>query len=348
MDEFGFPIDSEYLEFQSYFEEFPEQAQREVVVWTESDDDVRLWMRVFVDNTKYKFTFMPASKFKSEDGKSGNGCSRLIKLVETNDIIPGKQNIVCLDSDFKFIAQHSRDYNGKDYSLPHFFWTVVHSKEHIFLDSSLLDDIVSHSSCIPIAQLNQRTIDIYHAIAGEIYEPFVALIYILSLDFENPPEHTIKFQEDFRDSLSILLNVKKDTTNLTSCQSWSDFCSGMRSLQVKLTEHVTLIEKTDALALFIENLSHLGIDRKTIYLFTRGHDFEPITKHLTKCYLEQLQKLKFQEIAKTSNQVEEDIKAVRNRTPKLDQALMSTIPKVEKFPFFHSTLELARSTYSAE
>lgn len=348
MDELGFPIDSEYLEFQSYFEEFPEEAQREVIVWTESDDDVRLWMRVFVDNTKYKFTFMPASKFKSADGKSGNGCSRLIKLVETQDIIPGIQNIVCLDSDFKFIAQHSSDYNGKNYSLPHFFWTIVHSKEHIFLDSSLMDDIVSHSSCIPIAQLNQRTIDIYHAIAGEIYEPFVALIYILSLDFEEPPEHTIKFQEDFKESLSTLLKIKKDTTKLTNCESWNIFSSGMRSLQLRLMEHIKTLGKSDALALFIQNLSQLGVNKKTIYLFTRGHDFEPITKHLTKCYLEQLQKLKFEEILKNSNQVEKDIKAIKNKTPKLDQALMSTIPRVEKFPFFHTTLEKARHIYSAE
>lgn len=344
MEEFGFPIDSEYLESQSFFEEDP-SAPKEVLVWTESDDDIRLWMQVFVDNEKFTFKFRPASKFVSADGASGNGCSRLIKLYDTKNIIPGKQNIICLDSDFKFIAKQSTDYNGRDYAAPHFYWTHVHSKEHIFLDCDLIDDIVSISSLVPLKQLKQHTKDIYCAIAQQIYSPLTSIIFLMSLSFDKLTDEVERFKIQFREGLFILLRLKKGVVNFTACDIWKAFAIAMQELNESLTQYISDEGKEKSLASFRQNLADIGITNSNIYLFTRGHDWETVAKHLTKCHLEILQEQKFKEIKENSNDVEKEIRAFRNKIPKLDQALLSIKPRVDDFPFFEKTLKKARTIY---
>lgn len=345
MEEFGFSIDSEYIEAQSLFDEHPETTPKEVIVWTESDDDIRLWMQVFVDNEEFTFTFFPANKFKTADGTSSNGCSRLIKLCDTKNIVPGKQNIICLDSDYKFIAKQSTDYNGRDYYTPHFYWTYVHSKEHIFLDCDLVDDIVSHSTCIPSTKLKQHTNEIYSAIAQQIYSPISSIIFLMSLNFDSLTDETEDFKVRFRDSLFILLRLRKGILDFTSCEIWKSFTLAMQELDKTLTRYISDANKTTNLSRFRQKLTDIGITSNNIYLFTRGHDWEPVTKHITKCYLELIQEQKFQEIRSTSKQIEKDIQAIRNKTPKLEQALLSVKPRVDNFPFFQDTLREARSVY---
>ncbi|MBC3493382.1 DUF4435 domain-containing protein [Pseudomonas taiwanensis] len=346
MDEFGFPIDSEYLENQSLFEENPEQTPKEVIVWTESDDDIRLWMRVFLDNEKYKFTYLPATKFQA-DGVVGNGCSRLIKLCDAGDIVPGKQNIVCIDSDFKFIAQISADYNGRDFNFPHFFWTLVHSKEHILLDHETMDGIVSHSSCTPIKQLKQHTMPIYREISKKVYPSLTCLIFMMSLSFDELTDKTEEFKVQFRDGLFTLLHTKKGLFNPASCKAWEAFSESMEKLAAQFEEHLRGEGKESNLVDFRERLNSIGITEDTVYLFIRGHDWEPVAKQLTKCHLDHLHDIKLAEIRASSKSVEQDIRALKNKTPLLDQALLSTIPTVENFPFFESTVVSARNTYSA-
>lgn len=348
MEEFGFPIDSEYIEAQSLFDDDPESSPKEVIVWTESDDDIRLWMQVFVDNEEYTFTFFPASKFRTADGVASNGCSRLIKLCDTKNIIPGKQNIVCLDSDFKFIAQQSADYNGRDYAVPHFYWTCVHSKEHIFLDCNLVDDIVSHSTCTPSAKLAQRTNDIYSAIANQIYSPMSSLIFLMSLNFNKLTDETEGFKTQFRDCLSILLRLKKGVFNCATCEIWSSFIVAAQELDGVMAQYIAAINKTANLSSFRQRLTDVGVTANNIHFFIRGHDWEPVVKHITKCYLDFLQEKKFQEIKISSNQIDKDIQAARNRTPKFEQALLSIKPRVDSFPFFQKTLREARSIYGSK
>lgn len=348
MEELGFPFESEYFESQSLFEEFPETTPKEVTVWTESDDDIRLWMQVFVDNQKFKFIFLSASKFKSANGVSSNGCSRLLKLCETKEIITGKQNIVCLDSDFKFVAQQSSDYNGKDYSAPHFYWTNVHSKEHIFLDCDVVDDIVSHSSCTPATRLQQRTKEIYCNISQQVYGPLSSIIYLMSISFEHLTEEVEQFKVQFRDGLFLLLQLKSGLLSIATCQVWRSFSGAMHELDIALKKHISENNKIENLSEFRQGLSGVGITSGNIYLFIRGHDWESVAKHLAKCHLDFLQELKFKDIRETSKEIEKDIQAVRNKTPRFDQAILSIKPKVDNFPFFKSTLEAARSVYGGK
>ncbi|WEA21705.1 DUF4435 domain-containing protein [Pseudomonas juntendi] len=346
MDEFGFPIDSEYFENQHHFEENPEQTPKEVIVWTESDDDIRLWMKVFLDNEKYKFTYFPASKFK-ENGVVANGCSRLIKLCDTGDIVPGIQNIVCLDSDFKFIAQISADYNGRNFNLPHFFWTLVHSKEHIFLDHDNIDGIVSHSSCTPISQLKQYSRTIYKEISRKVYAPLTCVIFMMSLNFDTLTAKTEEFKTSFRDGLFKLLHTRKGLFDPEHCAAWKSFSESMETLADQAETHLKAEHREVGLADFRQKLKDIGINESTIYLFIRGHDWEPIAKQLTKCHLDLLHDAKIAEIRSTSKNIEQDIRAFINKTPKLEQALLSTIPSVENFPFFEATVAEARNLYNA-
>jgi hypothetical protein len=345
MDELGFPIDSEYVEYQSFFEEFPESSPKEVIVWTESDDDIRLWMQVFIDNENYTFTFLPASKFQTDDGVSANGCSRLIKLCDSQNIIPGKQNIVCLDSDFKFVSRLSSTYIGRDYSMPHFYWTCVHSKEHIFLECGLVDDIVSHSSCTPLSKLEQRTEDVYCAISHEIYSPLSSIIFLMSQNFDELSDEVERFKIQFREGLFVLLSLKKGIIDFSTCEIWKSFSQVTHELDKSLEAYISTNYKLADLVSFREELSRIGISSANMYLFIRGHDWESVAKHLTKCYLDMLLEQKLQEVSLTSKNVKKDIQAIRNKTPKLEQALLSVKPRVDSFPFFEDTVRQARVVY---
>ncbi|MBA1187977.1 DUF4435 domain-containing protein [Pseudomonas entomophila] len=345
-EELGFPFDVDYLEKLDLFLDPQEGSPQEVVVWVESKDDIRLWQRVLKDNRSFTFDFRPASMFCGPDGKRANGCNRLIKLWKSGEIQSGFRSIFCLDSDFKYLAGLSGIYNGENYNIPHFYWTLVHSKEHVFVCSEMVDDIISHAACIPRSKLQQNTAGIYSSLSRAIYSSFVRLVYLRSSCFESPSPLVAELGSRLDSAIQLLFKKPQGLFAVSECDIWSDFVGRLELLSRDLSRHLTELELNDEFALFEARISAEGVSPENIYLFYRGHDWYELSFGIAKSYLGALNKNIIDSIKISSVDPGRDIKEHNNQTPKIREAFLCAMPSVEDFPFFKKTVKTLRSSYS--
>ncbi|MDM9555676.1 DUF4435 domain-containing protein [Pseudomonas asiatica] len=344
-EELGFSFDIEYLENQKLFLDQGEGGPEEVVVWVESRDDIRLWQKVLRDSNSYIYIFRPATMFRSPDGKAANGCGRLIKLWRTGEIQGGKNSIFCLDSDYRYIASLSGEYSGEDYKFPNFYWTVIHSKEHVFIHDAVVDELVSHIACMPKGRLEQRAAEVHGWISKVIYSPFLRLLYAQSCCFESPSIAVQKFSERLDFLLSSLLEKNQGVFEREGCAIWAGFIEGASQLANDLEEYLATEAPLDGLFRFQQKLTEVGVTEGNIYLFYRGHDWYNLCFRIAKSYLDSLHCERLAEIKATSKDVGRDIKEFRNQTPSINDAFLSVIPKVEDIPFFVDTVRMLRREY---
>lgn len=344
-EELGFPFDTEYLDNQSLFLDLDEGAPDEVIVWVESRDDIRLWKHVLRDNKAYTYDFRPASMFRGADGKAANGCNRLTKLWQAGEIQASRRSIFCLDSDFKYLASFGDKYSGEDYELPHFYWTRVHSKEHLFIFEDLVDEVVSHITCVPKARLEQRAAIMHERISKEIYTPFLKLLYLRSCCFDNVRAEVQDFSLRLDTALNVLLNKPQEIFKVDGCTVWDAFLSRLSVLTGDLSSYLEAEYPGDGFVCFERALSNIGVGRSNVYLFYRGHDWYAISYHIAKSYLGYFNKIRLDEIRATSVDVRRDVHEYLNQTPNVREAFLSAIPTVENVPFFKETVQVLRSNY---
>lgn len=344
-EELGFPFDADYLDKQDLFLDAPADAPQEIVVWVESRDDVRLWKRVLRDSKSFKYDFRPASMFRSADGKRANGCSRLIKLYKSGEIQSSYKSIFCLDSDFKYLAKLSGCYSGEDYNYPGFYWTIVHSKEHFFVSSEVVDEITSHITCIPVAQLPQRASDIYLRLSETIYASFVRLMYLRAGCFESPLQVVLDYSERLDSCLVSLLDKPQGLFDTCDCPVWNNFEERLRVLTEDVCGYLISEGHEQGFIGFEESLHQVGVNSTNIYLFYRGHDWFALCYGIAKSYIDSENKLRLDEIIAVSVDKKRDVREYKNQTPKLREAFLMAMPTVDDFPFFKSTVELLRATY---
>lgn len=344
-DELGFPFDLEYLNNQRLFLDQDEDAPEEVVVWVESRDDIRLWQRVLCDSKSYVYDFRPASMFRSVDGTAANGCGRLIKLWRSGEIQGGKNSIFCLDSDFKYIAALSDEYSGRDYNIPNFYWTKVHSKEHLFIHEGVVDDLVSHITCLPKKKLGQKAVEVHGWISEVIYSSFVRLLYVLSVGFESPPLSVQEFSGRLDGLLKALLSKPQGIFERDGCMIWDGFVSEISRLTLDLDGYMQGEGLAEGFLRFEQKLCDAGVTKHNIYLFYRGHDWYTLCYGLAKAYLEDFNSSRIAEIKADSKDVARDIGEHKNQTPKVSDAFLALIPCVESVPFFKDTVLLLRHEY---
>lgn len=137
-------ITSEYLEEANRL--YPARSKKNIQVYVEADADVRFWAPIFNKfNDKYNINISRAFEVPASDGKAANGCSRIANLINTGQLIIGKNLIVCLDSDYRYILN---DYNGGYEFVPgnkYVLETTVCAKENVISAPEGLKEIVQKS-----------------------------------------------------------------------------------------------------------------------------------------------------------------------------------------------------------
>lgn len=346
MEDLGFDLDADYVENQKYFMDDDEVP--EVIIWLESHDDSRLWLPLFAGYSKFKFVFKPASIFPAPDGKSSNGCSRLLTLLEKGQLKLSKYQILCLDSDFKFISSIADDFNGTINSDPNIFWTLVHSKENIYLNPKLVDQVISHLTGIPASALTQNSEAIFQSISTKVYTPFSKILYLEAIFWTSGSQALDRFKFTFKSALD-KLKLKPSTKEIefSDCAHWSDFENKLSDLSAELNSFLSEQSLLESYELYSTKLDKSGITPMNIYFFIRGHDWSDVVKELSCKRLEFHKKDRISEIASAApNSCSEKIAEYVNSFGSFSTTLSARSPEYDGIPFFDKTITQIANTYS--
>lgn len=346
--ELGFTLDAEYVSNQQAF--MDEDSPIEVNIWLESLDDKRVWAPLFDGFPKYNFNFLNSASFQSADGKSANGCNRLLKLLDSKQITLGKHQIFCLDSDFKFIKNLCHSYDGKDYSIEHIYWTFVHSKENIHMFPSLVDETISHITGLPKSQLAQRSSAVFEKFAECIFPSFTGLIFLETLELEELEEVISKFRRELRESFFSLKAINSTSKiEFETQQEWIDFTVSLSKLNAEITTKIDSLKLNTEHESYLKTLHTTGINRSNIYLFVRGHDLEDVMCGLfgliTEAYKQKT--LKDIETSSASTSIyRQRRKEFMNRWINFSPCFKSRTPNFDQVPFFRENIPKIRSAYT--
>lgn len=344
----GFTIDAEYVENQQAFMDIG--APIEVNIWLESLDDKRVWAPLFENLPKFKFNFLNAASFNSLDNKSANGCSRLLKLLDSNQISLGKHQIFCLDSDFKFISSLSGISNCDKHTTNNIHWTLVHSKENIHMFPSLVNETISHMTGIPKTQLTQQAEEIFKQFSNDI---FMSLISIIFLDCLNEATQQIDlnpFKSRFLDSAAHLKIIPfTQKIDFENQALWLKFKTEQNTLQAELKAIIEDMSLSDKFQSYLTNLESSEITPNNIHLFMRGHDLEDI---MCKIFGLICEAYKQQELAKINASSKTD--AIRRQRTRefmgtwisFKSCFKARTPNFSQVPFFSKTAQIIRDQYT--
>lgn len=346
MDDLGFVLDADYIENQKYFMDDDEAP--EIVIWLESHDDSRLWLPLFEKFEKFKFVFKPASIFPAQDGKSSNGCSRLLTLLENDQIKLSKYQIFCLDSDFKFTSSIADDFAGSVSSNQFIFWTLVHSKENIYLNPALVDNIISHLTGIPTKNLKQSSETVFQTISQHIYEPFSRLLYLEAVLWGKGSPILDAFKFAFKAALDKLkLKPVAEDIEFTGCAHWNSFNNDLIILNAELNSFLHDQSLLDGCERYQKKLAKSEITPLNIYFFIRGHDWSEVVKELSCKRLEFHKKIRINEISLAApKSSSEKIGEYVNSFGSFTATLFARPPKYDGIPFFNKTIAQISNTYS--
>ncbi len=345
MENLGFPFDADYVENQKFFMEDTDLP--EVVVWVESPDDTKLWMPAFSKITKYQFSFKFGSIFPADDAKNANGCSRLLGLVDSGDLILGKHQILCLDSDFKFISSFADEYACEYNDIEHIYWTQVHSKENIYLNSILVDSIISHLVGIPTPQLAQSTSVVFAKFSNAIYECYSKLLYIQSLSKSFSSSAISEYKAEF---IATFEHLKRkpisEKVEFEGCIYWDKFCTDINLLNEKFTTIIKTKKIHDGFDNYARNLIRAGISPNNIHFFVRGHDLYSLIDELSCKTIESYKKKAISEIVSlVTKDASQSIKEYVESMQPFGICLKAREPIFNGLTFFHETLKNINLTY---
>lgn len=346
--ELGFPLDAEYVSNQQAF--MDEDAPIEVNIWLESLDDKRIWAPLFENLPKYNFNFLNSASFQAADGKSANGCNRLLKLFDKQQITLGKNQIFCLDSDFKFIKSLCHFYKGKDHETEHIYWTLVHSKENVHMFPSLVDETISHMTGMPKTQLIQKSVDIFNEFAENIFPPLTAIVFLDTLESDELTTTLNTFKSRIRDH-SLILNTMTSTAKIefNTQPEWITFTSNLSDLHSEILKTIHSLKLLKDYEKYLQSLDSAGIDKTNIYLFMRGHDLENIMCGIFNLTTEAYRHKTLGDIERSSPSPlvsRERKREFNNKWINFNICFKSRTPNYDQVPFFRENIEKIRTTYA--
>ncbi|MEX3776194.1 DUF4435 domain-containing protein [Pseudomonas sp. MYb118] len=346
MEDLGFALDADYIENQKYFMDSNEIP--EVVVWLESHDDCRLWLPLFEGFDKFKFVFKPASIFPAPDGKSSNGCSRLLALLDRGQINLGKYQIFCLDSDFRFTSKIADDFAGSVNADGNIYWTLVHSKESIYFNPVLVDKVISHQTGVSSKHLKQTSEEIFQNISEQVYEPFSKILYLEALLWGKTSSELSYFKSNFKAAMDILKSKPvSEAIEFSGCTHWNDFIEALAVLDVELNSYLAAQSLLDRFKSYQKSLSVSGVVPSNVYFFVRGHDWSEVVKELSCKRLEFHKKRRIGEIVSAaSTNAPEKIREYVGSFGSFTEILSSRTPIYDGVPFFDSTLNQIKAQYA--
>jgi len=345
MDSLGFPFDAEYVENQKFF--MDEAEPPEVVIWLESHDDSRLWVPIFRNIKGFNFQFKQSSIFVAQDEKVANGCDRLLSLMEAGEISLSKYQIFCLDSDFKFISSFADGFRNEYKGVDHIYWTNVHSKENIYLNPIIIDQIISHLVGVPEDNLAQPFSIVFGNFSAAIFEPFIRLLFLQAVLGGDKQGLVVGYKKNFKEVIDILKEKPvEQAIRFQGCALWDRFCSELSSLLNVLHGHIETEGLESDFDDYRVKVGVAGVSAENIYLFVRGHDLYEVFDELSCKVIESYKKLKISEIkAACKDKAGEKISEYVNSFVPFGTCLKSRAPVFNGIPFFSETMNCVISVY---
>ncbi|WP_341521869.1 DUF4435 domain-containing protein [Pseudomonas sp. G.S.17] len=334
--EFGFIIESGDIEKLKFFNS--DGTDREtVVVWVESRADKRFWSPILLDNDNYRFDLKIADDHISADARVATGCKRLMALRERGEIVLGKNNIYCLDSDEGFLISIF-DRSVQDHH--HIYYTNIHSIENAFLYPAYADRIFEAVSARRLNDLSVKPSELLGEVSADTFE----VIKLISFSLRYVPPVGLKLREDLYEALNRLKNIDV-TLSIANSTDYSAFKEAV--LEISAAAHRAIIPMNkESYLLFDQALTAAGFSKTNAYLFLRGHDiFET-----TVCIFNRLSKtMKAQEIAKVKElyaNPKSSINAIHNEWDDYGSSLrVGFCASNFEIPFFSQTCKALTQNY---
>lgn len=346
MEGLGFPFEESYVRNQSYF---AEDELPEVLVWVESADDKRLWLPVFNEfqDKRYSFKFLTASAFESADGKSADGCNRLIKLYKNGDFDVGRHQIACLDSDHRFLASFAGHYDGEQLDNGHFYWTIVHSKENVVISVDALDAVLQHVLFCPKHELAQTAQDILVEFSNSVSGCVYRLGFLEGKYWGQNASHLLDFKNTFLSAFAPLYRlVSQHSIDFSSDEKWLEFRAQCSELDRALDEYIHQANWQEEYQLFWNEVLAAGVTPERCYMFVRGHDLHAVTCSIFRAVCAAYKADMLSEIrGGNPDTLRQRMAEFRNRWVGFDACLQAREPSVYSVPFFEKTIQRLRLSY---
>ncbi|HDY8020429.1 TPA: DUF4435 domain-containing protein [Vibrio vulnificus] len=244
---------------------FGKDQRETIVVYVESYNDQRLWSNVtrneVVEAKKLKILF----KVPTLDNEA-NGKTSLINSFKAGRIVPGKNLVLCLDSDFDYIVGYSNTSPKCElYNSDFVFQTYAHSAENHYFTAGGLNHLCEMAVCSSLHF--DFCIEHYtEEWSKALYSIYTRVLYLRSIgNHESFKEHMAKINEIIENIYSGKLNAKKLSVLLTRMKTAFD--SHQAVMDSKF-----LFE--DSYNDFLAKLSEKGMTQKNTHYFYRGHDLE--------------------------------------------------------------------------
>ncbi|RKG50336.1 hypothetical protein D7V68_03555 [Acinetobacter cumulans] len=296
----GFNIPNTYYEYQN---QFCDPQVNKVQVWIETKRDFNFWNSILqgrINNTEFN---IQSTETFVEDGKVATGCSRILFLVESGNIILGKNSIVCIDSDYHCISNlieksfdntipiHKAIDLANSYSNNFIFRTLVHSKESAFYKSEFLIDTIDFCTSSNKQNLKFCFDKVQIEISIVIKKYFISILNLYK-------KNKIDIDERGRLLKQLLIEISK--INQLSSDYFVD-CDSFKSSQVfiDLQKNVDALffildkkypEDLQNIDVLLNNLKSFSIDDSNLLLFLKGHNISDLISGISNTYIQDSKK----------------------------------------------------------
>lgn len=252
-------------EYMAATAKFGADKRETIVAYVESYDDQRLWSNILQNEIVTSNNIKIVFKVPSLDSEA-NGKSSLVNSFNQGDLVPGKNLIICIDSDFDYAfgcVQGSIKENL--YSNDYVFQTYAHSAENHYYTTSGLEHICEMACCstLTLAFCIERYTKSWSEVIFELYTKILFLRKIG--EHAKYKLYIEKINELLETIYSGRLNVNKFDALLVRTNK--EVCLIIKDID---KDHHFDVSYND----FIKELDSKGFNKNNINYLFRGHDLE--------------------------------------------------------------------------
>lgn len=336
--DFGFVISSSDIEKLKYFNSDGSERQT-IIVWVEARADKRFWGVILADNERYTFDLKTADEFVSEDGTAATGCKRLIALKNKGDLILGKNNIFCLDSDDDFLVSIFDPVNKPP--CDYVYYTNIHSIENAFIHPDHADRVLENLTACRLTALSFKPSDLLSEFSVDVFE----MVKLLSFSLTYTPEIGLVFRNKLQEQMTSLKMIEIDEP-LSTSEKYLKFRSNISDLIKQLRLQISKTEE-DRYINFEKAVIDAGLNATNAYLFIRGHDMFEMVVSIFERISKDLRRREIDRIKETHKNPGDAIKAVHNEWVEYGESLKTGFYTANlRIDFLSDTLDIIKRDYA--
>jgi hypothetical protein len=336
--ELGFVLSSSDIEKLKYFNSDGSDRQT-VVVWVEARADKRFWGIILTDNEKYSFDLKMADEFVSQDGKSGTGCKRLLALKNNGDLVLGKNNIFCLDSDYEFLVSIFDPTHKVE--CDYIYYTKIHSIDNAFIHPDHADRVLENLTACRIATLCFKPSDLLSEFSLDAFE----MVKLLSFSLKYLPETGMVFRSKLQEQMASLKTLEINEP-LSTSTIYLNFRSSISVLIQQLRSEISKSEDERYIN-FEKTIIDAGLNKSNAHFFVRGHDLFEMIVSIFERISKDLRNREIARIKALNNNPRDAIKAVHNEWVSYGDSLKTGFYTANlEIDFLSETFDTLRRDYA--